>query len=240
MVQRVQRRVITTTYLSPAHCSASRAASVLLAKLNSTEGVLIPHGAVVSRFVASLYSMFYSTVGPYPYSRDLNIATLWGSLALWLGGRLHLWFKFMYGLTVSLYALCLFLFTACNSCKEGEVCSVVSESNGARYPICKGPTTGRHNTFIIYFEVWFYIVPCSGGSGEPHFSACPEDYRCVTHNTTNIRYCLQSCYLENGGCPPEQVCYYERKDEDCNQLLEPCFKTACTDVPGKQCTIATL
>ena len=143
-------------------------------------------------------------------------------------------------ITVSLYALCLFLFTACNSCKEGEVCSVVGESNGARYPICKGPTTGRHNTFIIYFEVWFYIVPCSGGSGEPHFSACPEDYRCVTHNTTNIRYCLQSCYLENGGCPPEQVCYYERKDEDCNQLMEPCFKTACTDVPGKQCTIALM
>jgi hypothetical protein len=109
------------------------------------------------------------------------------------------------------------LCSECNSCKEGEVCSVVSESNGARYPICKGPTT----------------VPCSGGSGEPHFPPCPEDYRCVTHNTTNIRYCLQSCYLENGGCPPEQVCYYERKDEDCNQLMEPCFKTACTDAPAE-------
>ena len=89
------------------------------------------------------------------------------------------------------------------------------------------------HTFIIYFR-GVVLVPCSGGSGEPHFPPCPEDYRCVTHNTTNIRYCLQSCYLENGGCPPEQVCYYERKDVDCNLLLmEPCFKTACTDVPGR-------
>ena len=63
-------------------------------------------------------------------------------------------------ITVSLYELCLFLFTECNSCKEGEVCSVVSESNGARYPICKGPTTGTHSVcmyilLLFISEVWF-------------------------------------------------------------------------------------
>ena len=63
---------------------------------------------------------------------------------------------------------------------------------------------------------------------------CPPGSRCVTHNTTGDSFCLQSCYLQNGGCPADQVCYYKRREEeeDCNQLLEPCFKTACTDVSG--------
>ena len=63
-------------------------------------------------------------------------------------------------------------------------------------------------------------------------SSCAPGYRCITHNTTGSSHCLQSCYLQNGGCSDDEVCYYERKDEECNQLLEPCFKTTCTDDPG--------
>lgn len=43
--------------------------------------------------------------------------------------------------------------SACESCEEGEVCSVVNEENGARYPICKGPNTG-----ILYFFCIFIII----------------------------------------------------------------------------------
>ena len=71
-------------------------------------------------------------------------------------------------------------------------------------------------------------MPCS----PEYVSRCPGNSRCVTHIVTGDSFCLESCYLGNGGCPDDQVCYYERVDEECDQLLEPCFKTACTDVPG--------
>jgi hypothetical protein len=57
----------------------------------------------------------------------------------------------------------------------------------------------------------------------------------VTHEATGESFCLQSCYLENGGCPVDEFCYYEKKDgEECNPLLQSCFQTTCTDTadPG--------
>ena len=81
----------------------------------------------------------------------------------------------------------------------------------------------------LFLMVVTTAVPCS----DEEDLTCPEDSRCVTHNVTRESFCLQSCYLGNGGCSSEQVCYYERGDEDCNQLLEPCFKTTCTDIPGR-------
>ena len=74
-----------------------------------------------------------------------------------------------------------------------------------------------------------FPVPCSAEAALP----CPSNARCLTHNTTGASFCLESCYQQNGACPDDQVCYSERKDENCNQLLEPCFKTTCTDIPSR-------
>ena len=88
-----------------------------------------------------------------------------------------------------------------------------------------------HNSFSSLLYIFYFSVPCSGSDALPA-SSCAPGYRCITHNTTGSSHCLQSCYLQNGGCSDDEVCYYERKDEECNQLLEPCFKTTCTDDPG--------
>ena len=82
---------------------------------------------------------------------------------------------------------------------------------------------------FIAFILSRTVVPCSVSLP---LSACALGYRCIQHNMTGSRQCLQSCYLENGGCSNDQVCYYERKEEECNQLVEVCFKTACTNDPS--------
>ena len=68
-------------------------------------------------------------------------------------------------------------------------------------------------------------VPCYYGNA----STCAPNHRCLTQNTTGSIFCLESCYIQNGGCSDDQVCYYERIDEECNPLLESCFETTCTD-----------
>ena len=72
------------------------------------------------------------------------------------------------------------------------------------------------------------IEPCYEGDSLP----CPRHSRCLTHSVTGDNFCLESCYIDNGGCSDDEICYYERADENCNPRLEPCFKTACADIPG--------
>ena len=68
-------------------------------------------------------------------------------------------------------------------------------------------------------------VPCS-----PDVSlTCPTDSRCLTHSTTGTSFCLQSCFMQNGGCSEDQTCYSQQTDENCNPLLESCFTSSCSD-----------
>ena len=53
--------------------------------------------------------------------------------------------------------------------------------------------------------------------------------RCLTHSTTNTHFCLESCFMHNGGCPSDQTCYLEQKDELCNPLLDSCYSPTCIE-----------
>ena len=74
-------------------------------------------------------------------------------------------------------------------------------------------------------------VPCSPDVTQ----SCPSHARCLSLETTGDSFCLDSCYLQNGGCSKNQVCFSEEVDDDnCNSPLSgPCTKTSCMDLTGE-------
>ena len=66
----------------------------------------------------------------------------------------------------------------------------------------------------------------------PETDDCPSTSRCLSLNGTGERICLQSCFLENGGCTDDEFCITSERDTDCD-LSEPCSSVRCVESAGK-------
>ena len=66
----------------------------------------------------------------------------------------------------------------------------------------------------------------------PVVDDCSSNSRCLSLNTTGERICLESCFLENGGCTDEEFCITTERDVDCD-LSRPCSSVRCVDTSGK-------
>ena len=85
-----------------------------------------------------------------------------------------------------------------------------------------------HSLLVSQYVVSQTTVPCS--PDEP--LTCPRGSRCLTHSSTGDSFCLESCFMENGGCPSDQTCYLQHKNEPCDPLLESCYNSTCHSHSG--------
>ena len=73
----------------------------------------------------------------------------------------------------------------------------------------------------------------------PDADDCPSTSRCLSLNATGESICLQSCFLENGGCNDDEFCITSERDTDCD-LSEPCSSVRCVETAGRFLTLAVV
>ena len=80
---------------------------------------------------------------------------------------------------------------------------------------------------------YLFPVPCSSEVSES--LNCSSSARCLTNQHTGGTFCLESCYMNNGGCSKDQICRSTLIDpgRTCNPLIEACYRTECMDFPSE-------